>query len=132
MDVNDYLKPGLTRQQDFIVEETHTAAHIGSGAVKALATPWMVAFMEITARTLLDEHLPEGYSSVGIRVNVRHLAPSALGSQLRAEVTVDAIAGYKVTLSVAVWDREQQVGAGNHERHVIDVQRFLKRVEKAN
>ncbi|MDH5505665.1 MAG: thioesterase family protein [Anaerolineae bacterium] len=129
MDLTAYIQPGLSRQQNFDVQEKHTAPHVGSGAMRVLATPWMIAFMEITARILLDEHLPPGHSSVGVLVNVRHLAPSALGSTVQARVAVEQVERSLVTLAVAVWDQDEQIGSGWHERHIIDVQRFLKRLD---
>ena len=130
MDTNKHLKPGLSHQMEFTVEERHTASHIGSGRVKVLATPWMIAFMEITSRTLLDMHLPDSYSSVGTLVNVRHLAPTPLGSKVHAQVNIEKVEGNKITLSVSVSEGEVEVGKGAHERYVIDVDRFLKRVNK--
>ena len=128
MDTQEFIQPGLKSQKEFVVEERYTASHVGSGSVKVLATPMMIAFMEITACEMLDEHLPEGFSSVGTHVNVRHTAPSKLGATVRVEVEVQAVEGSKVDLSVAVWDGEQQVGGGTHERFVIEVERFLKRL----
>ncbi len=123
------LKPGLTRNQTFVVEEKHTAPHIGSGSVQVLSTPTMIAFMENTSLHLMDEFLESRYTSVGTRVDVRHLAPSKLGSQIRIQVEVLEVSGDKVSLRVEAWDGETLVGAGNHERHVIEVERFLKRLE---
>jgi predicted thioesterase len=128
MEPSEFIQPGLEKEETFTVEEQHTAAHVGSGTVRVLATPWMIAFMEITARKLLDEHLPDGYSSVGVLVNVRHLAPASLGSQVIANARVQDVDGNRVTLAVEVREGDKRIGAGLHERHVIEVERFLKRV----
>jgi predicted thioesterase len=69
------LLPGLRREDLYTVLPEHTAAHLGSGDLRVLATPSMILFMERAARQLLAEHLPPGFSSVGARVDVRHLAP---------------------------------------------------------
>ena len=130
MEISDYIKPGISREQTIAVIEEHTAAHVGSGSLRVLATPWMIAFMEKNSRIMLDEYLPEGYSTVGVLVNVRHLAPSAVGSTVRVTAEVKSVEGSKVTLEVAAWDGEEQIGSGTHERFVIDVERFLKRVSK--
>jgi fluoroacetyl-CoA thioesterase len=124
------IKAGQKLEQDFVVEEKHTAFHIGSGSVQVLATPIMIAFIEITALKLLNQSLDEGYSSVGTRVDIRHLAPSPLGHHVRVQVVVEQVEGQKVTLQVEVWDGDTLVGAGTHERFVIDVARFLERVQK--
>jgi predicted thioesterase len=130
MDTHQYLSAGLNRQQKFTIALEHTASHIGSGMVKVLATPMMIAFMEITARTLLDEHLPKGYSSVGTHVDIRHLAPSPIGNTVTADVKIESVEGNKISLSVRVLDGETEVGTGSHQRFVIDVDRFIKRVAK--
>jgi fluoroacetyl-CoA thioesterase len=129
MEPTEKIKPGLSSQKEFTVKEEHTASHVGSGSVKVLATPMMIAYIEITARDLLTEHLPQGYSSVGTHVNVRHLAASKLGAKVRVTVAVEAVEGSKVSFSTEVWDGEKQVGAGTHERFVIDEARFLKKLE---
>lgn len=130
MDTHKYLKVGESLKKDFIVDETHTAEHLGSGAVKVLSTPMMIAYIEITARTLLDNGLPEGYSTVGTRVDVRHLAPTALGKTIRIEVEIKTVKNKKVTFSVSAWEGEKKVGEGIHDRYVIDVVKFLERANQ--
>jgi predicted thioesterase len=128
MDLSDLFKPGMAREQSFLIEEKHSAIHVGSGSLRVLATPWMIAFMENTARRLMAERLPAGYSSVGAHVNVRHLAPTPVGMRLRVRTEVTAVDGLKVAFAVAAWDDQEQVGEGEHLRVVIDEARFLRRV----
>jgi len=128
MDLSEYVQIGMSREEIFTVEEAHTAAHVGSGSSRVLASPWMITFMERAARQLLGDVLPQGYSSVGVHVDVRHLAPSPVGSKVRAMAEVVAIDGYKVDFSVQAWDDYELVGAGTHRRAVIDEARFLSRV----
>jgi fluoroacetyl-CoA thioesterase len=130
MELAEILQVGMTREEIFSVGSEHSAAHVGSGSARVLATPWMIAFMERTARDLLAEVLPEGYSSVGVHVNVRHLAPSPIGSRVRARVEVAAIEGVKVDFTVGAWDDQELVGEGTHQRVVIEEARFLQRVER--
>lgn len=132
MEWEDLFKPGSVREQDFIVEETHSAIHIGSGSHRVLATPWMITFMERTARQLLAELLPAGYSSVGVRVDVRHLAPTPVGGRVQVRAEVVAVEGSKVTFSVQASDESEQIGAGRHERVIIEEARFLRRVARKN
>ena len=128
MDLSQLFKPGMMREETFLVKEEHSAIHVGSGSLRVLATPWMIAFMENTARRLMAEQLPEGYSSVGAHVDVRHLAPTPVGGRLRVHTEVIAVDGLKVTFVVAAWDDKEQVGEGRHLRVIIDEARFLKRV----
>jgi predicted thioesterase len=132
MDASKNLKPGLSHHMEFVVEEEHTASHLGSGTVRVLSTPTMILFMERTARIMMDEYLPDTHTSVGAQVNVRHLAPSPVGNTVRAEVEITSVDGNKVMLNVAVWDGEEKVGNGQHERFVIDKERFFRRFNKSS
>jgi len=129
MDVTEYVQPGMKNEITFQVEEEHTAVHVGSGALKVLATPVMIAFMERVGRDLLQEVLPQGYSSVGVHVNIRHLAPTPLGGSVRVTCEVMEVDGRRILFDVQAHDVEEKVGEGKHERVVIDVDRFLQRVE---
>ncbi|MDH5605363.1 MAG: thioesterase family protein [Anaerolineae bacterium] len=128
MDIKDYLAIGLSGEKQYVVQETDSAPHVGSGEMRVLATPRMIAFMELTSRLMLDEYLPEGYTTVGTMVHVWHKAPSAVGAVVRAITAVKEIDGSKVLLEVAVWDGDTLVGEGTHERFVIDKARFIKRL----
>ncbi len=128
MDLTEIIQPGMGREEISIVEEEHTAAHVGSGSLRVLATPWMIAFMERAARVFLGEHLPQGYSSVGVHVDVHHLAPSPVGSRIKARAEVVSIEGSRVNFNVEAWDGSGKIGGGRHQRVVIDKARFLRRV----
>jgi len=129
MDLSEFIKPGMTLETTFQVEAQHSAAHIGSGSLRVLATPIMIAFMESTSHRLLAQRLPAGYSSVGMLVNIRHLAPTPLGSSVRVLSEVLEVDGLRVTFSVQAWDQSEPIGDGQHQRMVIDEARFLRRVE---
>lgn len=128
MELDQIIKPGMSKEEVFLVEERHSALHVGSGSVRVLATPWMIGFMERVCQRLLAEHLPQGYSSVGVRVDVQHLAPAPVGSQVRVRGEILSLDGSKVNFQVEAWDGEEQIGAGQHQRVVIDEARFLRRV----
>ena len=85
--------------------------------------------MERTSHRLLTRCLPEGFSSVGTVVNIRHLTPTPLGSQVRVIAEVIAVAGSLITLKVQAWDDLELCGEGEHTRFIIDEGRFLKRVQ---
>jgi fluoroacetyl-CoA thioesterase len=130
MEPSEIIKPGMAREEIFEVKEEHSASHVGSGSLRVLATPWMVAYMESVARALLGEHLPEGASSVGAHLDVHHLAPTPIGQKARVRAEVLVVDGAKVSFSVQAWDEVEQVGDGRHLRVIIDEVRFLRRVEK--
>ena len=130
MDISEFIHPGMSLETTFTVEAQHSAQHLGSGSLRVLATPIMIAFMENTSHRLLAQHLPQGYSSVGVLVNVRHLAPTPLGCSVRVRSEITEVDGLKVTFKVQAWDESEPVGEGQHQRMVIDQARFLRRVEE--
>ena len=129
MDIDKVIQKGMTREETFQVAEEHTAIHVGSGGSRVLATPWMIAFMERVAHRLLAENLPAGESSVGVLVDVRHLAPTPIGAAVRVQVEIVTLDGIQVTFSVRAWDQAEMIGEGRHQRVVINEARFLRRVE---
>lgn len=129
MDFSECIEVGMKHEATFRVDEPYTALHIGSGALRVLATPSMIGFMERISHQLLARCLPEGYSSVGAHVDVRHLAPTPMGWTVRITSEVVQVEGRKVTLAVAAWDEQEKVGEGLHQRVVIDLERFLSRVQ---
>ena len=129
MELTDIIKPGMAREETFLVQEDETARHIGSGASRVLASPWLIAFMERVSHRLIAEQLPEDFSSVGVLINVRHVAPTPVGSQVKVRADVTEVDGSRVTLNVQAWDHIELIGEGSHQRIVIDQERFLRRVD---
>lgn len=128
MEVKELIRPGMTLEKTFVVQEQHLAPHLGSGSTRVLASPAMISVMEGVSHTLLAQVLPEGYSSVGTHVDVRHLAPTPLGSTVRVKTEVVEVDGIRVQFNVQAWDEREQIGSGLHERVVIDHARFMRRV----
>ena len=130
MEVSELIQPGMTREDSFPITQENSAIHIGSGSSRVLATPWMIAFMERVSHRLLTCCLPEGYSSVGTHLDVRHMAPTPVGATIRVRVEVLSVEENRVHFSLEAWDSLEKIGEGRHERVVIDEARFLRRVEK--
>jgi predicted thioesterase len=130
MNLSELIQPGASNEERFTVTEQITAYQVGSGSARVLATPWLIGYMERTAHRLLTCCLPEGQTSVGTLVNVRHLAPTPLGVEVRVEAVVISLEGNRVYFKVRAWDEIELVGEGEHERAVIEEARFLRRVEK--
>ncbi len=129
MKTENSLKPGMEAEQVFVVKGEHSAEHVGSGSLRVLATPSMIGFMERVARDLMERQLSEGKSSVGVHVDVRHLAATPIGSSVRVACAITGIEGRRVEFAVEAWDEVEKIGEGRHVRYVIDVARFLERVE---
>jgi predicted thioesterase len=124
----DDIQPGLIGELDLVVGEEHTARHLGSGGVKVLATPQMILLIERASVSAVDHLLPEGYRTVGIHVDVRHLGPTPVGFTVRATSELAEVDGRRLTFHVQVHDGVEVVGKGTHRRAIIDVQQFGERV----
>ncbi len=123
------LKPGRVEEATQAVDETRTAAHLGSGTLRVFATPAMVLFIEEVCRKMVEPFLAAGESTVGVSLKVRHLAPTPMGQTVRCRAEVVAVEGGLITFRAEVWDLTEKIGEAEHKRTVIDVGRFLRRVE---
>jgi fluoroacetyl-CoA thioesterase len=122
------IRLGLVGEKRTVVVEALLATHLGSGGIKVYATPAMIALIESAAVAAIDPLLPEGQASVGIALDVKHLAATPLGQQVRARAEVVGVDGRKVTFEVRAWDEHELIGEGTHTRYVIDIARFVERV----
>lgn len=122
------LKPGVTATERIRVDRDRTIAFMGEAA-RVYSTPSMVSDVEYACLRLIQKHLEEEQSSLGMHVSVEHLAPTPLGCEVEVSVTVSAVEGRKVTLDAQVRDAVEIVGSGIHVRYVIDVARQARRVE---
>jgi predicted thioesterase len=128
MQLESLLPIGISREETFDVEEQHTAYHIGSGDERVLGSPWMIAFMERVSNRMVAEHLPEGYMSVGIHVDVKHLAATPVNAAVRIRGEVLEIVKQRVKLAVDAWDEQDKIGSGTHWRAVVEREPFMQRV----
>lgn len=124
----DQIQIGLTGQSAVTVTIAQTAYVMGSGSLQVFATPAMVALMEAAAVNALDHLLESNLSSVGIALNIQHLSATAIGEEVRAQAEVIDIDGRRITFEVRAWDEHDLIGEGTHTRFIIDVERFLDRL----
>jgi predicted thioesterase len=119
---------GLVRERQQQVTKERTAVHIGSGSLGVYATPAMLAFIESTSREFLDEFLDHSHTTVGTAVTLKHLAPTPEGKDVNLRVEIISVEGNSVEIKAEVWDKIEKVGEATHQRAVIDIERFMKRV----
>jgi fluoroacetyl-CoA thioesterase len=105
-----------------------TASAFGSGLVRAFATPAMIALMENASVNAIREYLPPGHTSVGIEVNVKHLAATPVGMRVRVRARVLVAEKRRVTFQVEAWDEKERIGEGTHVRAIVDEARFNHRI----
>jgi len=128
MSINDNIRPGLTGLAQVEVNNQNTAIAYGSGGIDVYATPAMIGLMEKAALCSVEPLLPEGLSTVGIKVNVEHLAATPIGGKVRAESKLLEIDGRRLVFDVQAHDEMRLVGRGTHERFIVEIDKFLQRV----
>ena len=111
-----------------VVDETTTAASIGSGDMAVLATPAMIALMENAAMTAVAAELPKGQTTVGGHINVSHLKPSKVGESIVASATVTEVNGKKIEFKVEAYCGDTLIGEGSHTRFIVDREKFLSKI----
>lgn len=123
------LRAGLTGTYGIVVADEHTAPFVGSGKVRVLATPVMINLIEAAALECCERHLPAGHQSLGIHLDVRHIAATPVGMRVVATAELVKVEGRTLTFRVEARDERELIGDGLHERVVVNVERFDKRVQ---
>ena len=120
---------GRSVEQEWPVTSADTANAVGSGSLPVLGTPRLLAWLESTTCAVIDPALPEGSTSVGTRVDLEHLAPTAVGGRVTCSAVVTGQTSRAVTFAVmARDDRGADVARGTIIRVVVDSARFLGRL----
>ena len=123
------LNTGLSSTVELVVSDADTAVAHRSGSVEVLATPRVVALCEEAAVGAIEGALDNGSTSVGMRIQLDHLAPTMVGSTVTAEATLEKIAGRRLTFTVSASDARGLIAAGKVTRVVVDVDRFLDKAQ---
>ena len=116
---------GMKGQVETEVERADTALEVGSGSLLVYATPCMVALMEGAACEAIAEAIPEGQTTVGIALNIEHIAATPVGLEVRAEAEVTAVEGKVITFELHAFDEAGEIGRGTHKRCIVNSQKFL-------
>lgn len=124
------LRVGLTAVGSYLIKSEHAARYVGSGEVEILSTPAMIAFMEKTARQAVEMKLPEGDITVGTRVDIRHVGPVPIGENLKVTAQLLAINKRRLTFNVKAEWKDEVVGKGQHERFIVNKEKFLQKTER--
>jgi fluoroacetyl-CoA thioesterase len=120
-------EPGLSAEVELTVSDADTAIALRSGSVPVLATPRIIALCEEAAVAAVDGCIESGETTVGMRVQLDHLAPTKVGGMVRAEATLEKIEGRRLIFTCSVNDKQGLVAAGRITRVVVETTRFLEK-----
>ena len=121
------VKPGLSAEVELVVTEQDTAVALRCGSVPVLATPRVIALCEEASIKALENELDPGETSVGMQIQLDHLAPTGVGHTVAAEATVEKVSGRRIIFTVSVNDERGLVAVGRVTRVIVDAERFVEK-----
>lgn len=119
------LNVGINKREEKTVTMNDTAKVFGSGAAEVFATPMMIGLMEAAAMNAVKDYLPQGYSTVGTSVNIKHISATAVGKKVWAHAELIEVDRKRLVFKVDAYDEDKKIGEGTHERFIIDEQKFM-------
>lgn len=122
------METGKKYTSTLVVEEKHLACQVGSGDLRVLATPMMMALMENAAMLCVADELDAGSTTVGGQISSSHLKPTGLGHTVTATAELIAVEGRKLKFRISASDEEGLIGEGEHLRFVVGRERFMQKV----
>ena len=123
------LKEGMEYSLEKIVLPEETAAKVASGALEVFSTPMLAALMENAAFKLVEPNLEGGMTTVGTALDLKHLKANSIGDKLFCTATLVKIEGKKLTFEIEVTQGESLVGTCNHERFIVNIEKFMNKLK---
>ena len=123
----DQVSVGLKFTRDIEVDESRVITFMGDD-LRVYETPSMIADMEYACRDLLHQNLPVGWDSVGVIVDIEHLAATPMHEIVSVQVEIVEIKNRKIRFKCEVMDALETVGRGYHDRFIINVDNHRTRV----
>ena len=115
---------------EYEVEVTEKYAAKGIGlSVEVLSTPSLVLFMEIASHKAVEKYLPEGYTTVGGGICMKHLKPTPVGDRVKVISTLIYSEGKKLDFKVVAYDSSGKIGEGEHRRYVVNTKNFESKIK---
>ncbi len=122
------IPSGVQGKEELVVTQQDTAARYGSGLVEVYATPAMIALMEKTCLNSVLGYLPEGYGTVGVKVDIVHSKATPVGMKVTCESTLLEVDRRRLVFELVARDEQGEIGRGRHERFVIDTKKFMEKL----
>jgi predicted thioesterase len=119
---------GTVGEQRFTVEASHGIDFASDEMPMVLSTPWLIWFLEHAARAAVLPFLEPGESTVGIQIEVDHLAPTPVGDAVRCAAAVIYVEGALISFRLEAFDSRETIAKGFHRLRVIQARRFAERV----
>ena len=119
-----------TGELSFVVTDQHIIDFADEQMPAVLCTPWLIWFLEHAAREAMLPLLDSDESTVGIRIDVEHLAPTPLGQNVTCTARVIHVDGNVVSFSLKAHDAQEEIARGTHKLSVVHKERLNRRVTR--
>ncbi|CCY48629.1 Uncharacterised protein [Peptostreptococcus anaerobius] len=119
------LEVGMKHSVELVVDKSKTAAAAGSGGLEVFGTPYMIALMECTCKELAQKELDDSQGTVGISISTNHKAATPMGMKVTCEAELVEIDRSRLVFNVVCSDELDVIGEGQHQRFIIDNEKFL-------
>ena len=119
---------GTRHEEKLLVTDEVAIDFLGMDAARVLATPHLIACLEMTARNSVKPLLDPGYDTVGTQVNVSHLAATPVGMNVTFRSEVTSVEERRINFKVEAFDEREKIAEGTHQRAIVNVARFATRV----
>ena len=124
------VEPGMDATVERTISAADTAMSLGSGDVEVLGTPAVVALCELAAVHAVSGSLGPNETTVGVRIDLEHLAPTLPGRHVKAYARVKSVDGRTITFAIAATDPSGEIARGTHVRVRVDRDRFMTSAEQ--
>ena len=127
--MKEAIKIGTIGEERFVVSEQHMIDFAHDGMPQILSTPWLIWFLEHSARNAVLPLLETGESTVGVVVNVEHTAPTPLGAEIVCCARVIYVDGPLISFQFEAHDEHEKIANGTHKLRVIQTARLARKVK---
>jgi fluoroacetyl-CoA thioesterase len=128
MDARDFIRIGMSAERVLVVPPERTVGHFVPHMPMVYATPMMILEMEMTSGDAINKFIEPGWVTLGTEVDIRHLAATPVGAQVRTTARVIAVERRVIRFEVEAFNDQRRIGEGRHARGLVNVEAFTKRL----
>ena len=128
--MGDQLTTGMTFTKTMIVTDDLAPQHLAGQGVGVLSTPELIRFMELCALEGVKPYLKNGQDTVGMQVDIKHLAATPVGMRVTAGCTLVAVDRRRLSFTFEIHDELDKIGEGTHDRFIVDMDKQQHRVRE--
>ncbi len=123
------IPAGIKHHKEVVVSDSDSACVFGSGEVNVFATPALIALLESTALESIAPYMPEGYTTVGTEVSLKHLKATPIGMTVKGESYLRTVNGRKLHFELHAWDEKGFIAIGTHTRVIVEEKEFMEKLK---